>query len=205
MITELNEVKNLLQISDTSKDSFINSMIPIVQDFVLKYTNNYFEILTDEVYRDSNTISFVSGTPAKINDSQNKFISLGFVPGIHIRVQGSKFNDGVYKVDIVEAGTLTLSVDEQLINESADSEVVVLITIVQFPKGIKLPIAKLIGFHLDPKNAKGVQSESLGDHSINFQSGGMYPQSLLNDLRPYMRMKTLDKSSNRLYDIYTKR
>ena len=205
MIITLDEVKSLLQITNTSKDSFIASMIPVVQDFVFTYTNNYFEILTDTVYRDSNSISFVNGSPSKINDLQNKFISAGFVPGIHTRVQGSKFNDGVYKVAAVEAGSLTLSAEEELTNESVDSEVVTLITVVKFPKGIKLPVAKLIGFHLDPKNAKGVQSESLGDHSISFQSGGNYPQSLLNDLRPYMRMKTLDKSPNRLYDIYTKR
>ncbi|MEW6507189.1 MAG: phage head-tail connector protein [Bacteroidota bacterium] len=205
MIVTVSEVKSLLQIVDSSKDTFIASMIPIVQDFVFTYTNNYFEILTDKVYRESNSISFVNGSPSKINDSQNKFISAGFVPGIHTRVQGSKFNDGVYKVAAVEAGSLILSAEEELTNESVDSEVVTLITVVKFPKGIKLPVAKLIGFHLDPKNAKGVQSESLGDHSISFQSGGNYPQSLLNDLIPYRRMITLGDSKKRMYSITNKR
>jgi hypothetical protein len=180
-------------------------MIPVVQDFVFTYTNNYFEILTDEVYRDDNTISFVKGTPSKINDLRNQFVSMGFVKDIHVRVQGSKFNDGVYEAADVEDGSLTLSTDDELINEAVDSEVVTLITVVKFPKGIKLPVAKLIGFHLDPKNAKGVQSESLGDHSISFQSGGNYPQSLLNDLIPYRRMKALGNPRKRMYSISNKR
>lgn len=205
MIITLDEVKALLQITNTSKDAFIDSMIPIVQGFIFSYTNNYFEILTDNVYRDSNSISFVDGSPSKIIDSQDKFISSGFVPGIHVRIQGSKFNDGVYNVSTVEAGSLTLCEEEELIKESVDNGVFTLITVVKFPKGIKLPVAKLIGFHLDSKNAKGVQSESLGDHSIIFQSGGNYPQSLLNDLIPYRRMKILDDSRQRMYSISNKR
>ncbi len=205
MIITLDEVKSWLQITNSSKDLFIASMIPVVQDFVFAYTNNYFEILTDEVYRESNTISFVNSTPAKINDSQNQFVVMGFVPGIHIRVQGSKFNDGVYEVGNVEAGSLTLAMGEVLVNEAVDSKVTTLITVVKFPKGIKLPVAKLIGFHIDSQNAKGVQSESLGDYSISFQSGGNYPQSLLNDLIPYRRMKTLWDSRKRMYSIANKR
>jgi hypothetical protein len=205
MIVTLNEVKSLLQITEIAKDTFISAMIPIVQDFVFIYTNNYFEILTEDIYRDDNTISFVKGTPSKINDSRSQFVSMGFVKDIHVRVQGSKFNDGVYEVANVDAGSLTLDSDEELVNEAVDSEVVTLITVVKFPKGIKLPVAKLIGFHLDPKNAKGVQSESLGDHSISFQSGGNYPQSLLNDLIPYRRMKTLGDTRKRMYSITGKR
>lgn len=205
MIITSDEVKSLLQISGTTYDSLITAMIPVVQDFVLKYTNNYFETLTESVYRDTNTISFVSGSPAKINDSQNQFVYMGFVAGIHVRVQGSKFNDGIYKVDSVEAGSLILSSDDELISESVDSNVLVKITIVQFPKGIKLPVAKMIGFHLEKRNARGVQSESLGDHSISYQSGGSYPKSLLDELNQYRQAKFVGSSNSRIYDMMSKR
>jgi hypothetical protein len=36
------EVKTLLNISDTSKDDFITAMIPITEDFVIRYCNNDF-------------------------------------------------------------------------------------------------------------------------------------------------------------------
>ena len=204
MITTVDEVKSLLQITDSSKDGFIGAMIPVVQDFVLKYTENYFEIQKDSVYRESNTISFESGSPAKIYDSENRFVYMGFVPNIHIRVQGSKFNDGIYKVAAVDVGTFTLSAQDELITEAVDKEVVTTINVVQFPKGIKLPVAKLIAFHLDPQNVKGVQSESLADHSISYQSGGGYPQSLLTELIPYRKMKSLGGFKKK-YDIFTKR
>lgn len=204
MIVKLEKVKKILQINNNSKDEFINAMIPVVQNFVFEHTNNYFEISTDQVYRESNTISFVNGNPSQINDNQNKFKIIGFPKEVHIRVQGSKFNDGIYEVVSVSDGSLVLSTDAVLINEEVDGLTNVFITVVKFPEGIKLTVTKLIAYHLDPKNVKGVQSESLGDHSISYQSGGMYPQSLLNDLRPYMRMKQL-KSSKGLYNILNKR
>jgi len=205
MIITAAEVKSLLQISGSAYDSFIDAMIPVVQDFVIQYTNNYFEILTDSVYRDTNTLSFVTGSPAKINDSQNKFVDMGFVAGIHIRVNGSKFNDGIYKVDSVSARTLTLSSDDSLTNESEDSEVVIKITVVQFPKGIQLPVAQLIGYNFEKRNMKGVQSERLGDHSISYQSGGGYPKSLLEGLNQYRNLKFVGGSTEKVYDMYTKR
>jgi hypothetical protein len=41
-IIELAEVKTLLGITDTAKDSYITAMIPIVEDFVKRYCNDDF-------------------------------------------------------------------------------------------------------------------------------------------------------------------
>lgn len=205
MIAELNEIKDLLQINDDSKDTFIINMIPIVQDFIIKYTNNYFEILTDSIYYETNTISFVSGSPSKIVDSRNQFKNIGFVNDIHIRINGSKFNDGIYKINTVNPGEIILSQDDSLINEDEDNELIVNITVVQFPKTLKLIMAKLIAFNINVSNLKRVQSESLGDYSVSYESNSNYPQSLLNDLRPFMQMKTINKANDNLYNIYLKR
>ena len=38
-LISVEEVKSILQISGSSSDAFINTMIPVVQDFTLKYCN----------------------------------------------------------------------------------------------------------------------------------------------------------------------
>lgn len=207
MIISLDEVKGLLQIadSDTTKDGFITDIIPIVQDFVIKFTENSFEILTDVVYRLSNTLSFEAGNPPKISDPQNQFITMGFASGIDIKVKGSKFNDNYYTIDSITDGVLSLSSSDILINEPAHNLFTILITVVQFPKGIKLPVAKLIEFHLDKKKTSNVSSESLGDHSISYQASGSYPKHLLDDLAQYRLVKAMDCGKDHHYNIFTKR
>lgn len=37
----LEEVKTLLQVSDTSQDTLITALIPIAEDYVKQYTNNF--------------------------------------------------------------------------------------------------------------------------------------------------------------------
>lgn len=72
-----------------------------------------------------NSISFQSDANPKINDSGSRFISAGFKVGMSIVVGGSEFNDGVYLVTGVTAGTLTLSNTNYLNNESAGKVVAV--------------------------------------------------------------------------------
>lgn len=206
MIISLDETKSLLQISDTSKDALIENLIPIVQDFVIKFTENSFEILTDTVYRLSNKLSFEAGNPPKILDSENQFVAMGFTSGLEIKVKGSKFNDNYYKIDSLTDGVLNLSSFDTLTTEPAHNLFTVLITVVQFPKGIKLPVSKLIDFHLDKQKTSNVSSESLGDHSVSYQSsGGSYPKHLLDDLAQYRLLKAMDSCSKPIYNIYTKR
>lgn len=51
-----------------------------------------------------------------------------------------------------------------------------------FPLGIKLPVAQMIGYNLQRQNMQGVKSESLGDHSISFDTTAGYPKTLLDGL-----------------------
>jgi|GEM_PF-2045241 len=202
MIITLAEIKQLLQLG-SDHDDVIAELIPIVQDFVIKYCNNFFELMPDKIYRTAITISFDS-TLKTINDSDSRFVSAGFPSGLHCRVAGSKFNDGIYKIESVTAGTISLDDDETLIDESADGETVMSITVVKFPAGIKLPVSQMIGFNLDTKAMKGISSESLGDHSISYSSNGAYPDNILRGLNQYRKVST-PAERQRIYDIYTKR
>ena len=158
------EVKTLLQISVTTYDTLISTLIPIVQDKINNYCGNSF-VKTD-IYVAADTMAFVSGTPATITDSDSGFVTGGFTNSIDISVVGSKQNDGVYAVDTTVAGTLTLATGETLVTEAAGNDIV--ITRVIFPKGIKTDVADYIGYLMITSH--GVSSESLGDYSVTYKS-----------------------------------
>ena len=198
MIISVEEAKRFLQITDNSKDELIKMLIPIVQDFVVKYTRNFFEILTDSIYRESNEISFSNG---KITDAYEKLIESGFIPNIHVRVSGSVLNDGIYEVTDVEASALTLSADIPLTDEPSGAAVK--LTAVKFPKGIKLPVAQLIGYNLEKQRHRGLASERLADWLANYESD--YPKALLSGLNQFRKINNGQKPASGYYDIYTKR
>lgn len=183
------EVKTFLQISGSTYDTLIAALIPKIQDWVVNYCNNPFHVITKKMY--ATTIAFVDSDPDTITDSASGFVSAGFTDAIDVHVEGSIDNDGIYAVDTVAAGTLTLASGESLIAEDAGSGVV--ITRVRFPQGIKLPVARLIGFDMQKNNMISVKSQSLGDYSVNYAGGSGvkdagYPQGLLMDFAPYRQL-----------------
>ena len=199
-IITLTEVKNLLQISDSSKDSLISALIPIVQSYVTSYCNNYFEVVTgpnydilrktnmaQKYYVESYNISFTA-TSRKVNTTENDFVTSGFIAGAHLRVSGSLVNDGIFKISSVGENEIILDPAESLTDEPAGN-VLVRLSLVSFPAGIKMPVAKLIAFELNKQNNNGLQSESLADYS--YSKSGDYPESLLKALKVYRKVKFL--------------
>jgi hypothetical protein len=64
-------------------------------------------------------IAFVDSDPDTITDSGNGFVTAGFTDGMTIIVEGTVSNDGIYLVDTVAAGTLTLTTAMSLTGEVA--------------------------------------------------------------------------------------
>ena len=202
MIITTEIVKNILGITTTKHDNQINALIPVVQYHVIEYLNDHFEILTDRIYNESNTISFTaSEVSPSINDSQNKFITNGFVKGLHCRAFNSKFNDNIFEIKDVEAGKLIVDLTPKILDEANDSQVVIRITLVRFPEGIQFPVARLIGSQLFTKFGVTVSSERFDDYSVSYSY-----QDLLKGLDIYRKAKAVPfQSSNKIYDIMTKR
>lgn len=175
------EAKALLQISASTYDTLIATLIPLVQAEIVQKTNNAFLLIEDRI--SATTIAFVSGSPATITDTDAGFVEAGISSGCDILVDGSKENDGIYNVQIAVAGTLTLATGETLVDEVLGEDVV--ITKVKWPKGIKLDAAHIINYFLT-KQGKLVNSESLpGGYSVNFKSDDEV-WSVLNKYRkPY--------------------
>lgn len=165
MITTRAEIKTLLRLSDTTYDTLIDTLIPIIQDDIMTFLKNKFIVRDIEIWRSS--ISFSGNS---ISDSSSGFSSAGFVAG-DIVVQDSKLNNGFYTVTNVTAGTLTVS--ETLTTESADN--VIKINQIKYPKGLALIFANMIGFTMNNKH--GVKSESISRYSVSYAND---VQSLIN-------------------------
>ena len=167
------KVKTLLQISVSTYDTLIDELIPIFQNWIVEYLNNRFHT---SIYITASTLAFVDSGPDTITDSDEGFEDAEFTDAIDIDVSGSEDNDGIYAVDTVVAGTLTLASGEELIAEDAGEGVT--ITRVRFPKGLWMPTAQCIKFDM-AKRDPSLKSKSLADHSESYSGMGDYPPGLL--------------------------
>ena len=71
------------------------------------------------------TIAFVDSNPDTITDSNNGFVAAGLVAGDYINVSGSANNNGIYQIDTVVAGTITLVSGDELTAESASLSITI--------------------------------------------------------------------------------
>lgn len=93
--------------------------------YLRSVTSNTSDTLTFGVLPNltGTTIAFVDSDPDTITDSNNGFVTAGFVAGMELTVSGSTSNDGTYTIDTVTAGTVTLEADETLVAELAGATV----------------------------------------------------------------------------------
>ena len=182
-IATKSEVKALLGITNTSKDAQIDALLPAVDQFARAYLNNEFKNM--KVRMSSSEISFAN--PVTINDAGGDFTENKFIAGLVIVVEGSLYNDGVYKIASMTASALTLEVGAELINESAEETVS--ITMVAYPRSLKLDVALMVSYAIQKANKEGIQSESLGDYSITFTAAEAYPKSILDRLKTHRKLR----------------
>lgn len=69
----------------------------------------------------ASTIAFVDSDPDTITDSASGFVTAGFAADQTLIVEGTVSNDGIYIIDTVVAGTITLTAAGSLAAESAGS------------------------------------------------------------------------------------
>lgn len=176
MIATPDEIITFLQVPQ-SKFEIIDRTIPIVQDWLFNRLQNWFH--TEDDIWDA-TIAFVhsDANADTITDSGNRFLDtdIDFSDDMDIHIEGSKRNDGTYRVDKAAAGTLTLNEVGVLVNESADN--LIRITRMQFPVALKMPFASLVGFFIEKRNPI-LSSRSLGGRSESYLAEGDVPSGLM--------------------------
>ncbi len=82
------------------------------------------ELLEEHILIDT-SIAFVAGSPSTITDSNNGFVDAGFTAGQKITISGSDDNSGVWTIDTVAAGTITLVASERLVSELAGDRIII--------------------------------------------------------------------------------
>lgn len=186
-IITVSKIKGLLNLTDTSKDSFIENNLPAAIEFLFTEFHNYFEVATDQIYiEEADTISFESGTPAKIKDSANGLVEAGFKAGMAVRIKGSYLNEKVVELASVTSGEMTLTSDYTLDDENFGLEIS--LTIIKLPEVAKLFVAKLIeSFFPNKSTTQGIESERFDDYSVKFNKQEI-PQQVLDIMEPKRKL-----------------
>lgn len=185
-------VKSILNISVSTWDAVIGVLIPYVQSDV-------FEHCTPKAFKDKNiyisaiTLAFVEGggSADTITDSDSGFVDAKFEDGMDIYVEDSLYNDGLYNIDTVAAGTLTLDSADDVVAETAGEGIT--ITRIKWPKGLSLWVAQLIWENINRAQSKDVKSERIGDYAVTYQdlSGGGYSKNIMAGINKYRRPKVV--------------
>lgn len=129
---------------------------------VLGYLNNYFVY----TYAPNVYIDITASTKTiALADSDYDFddYALDIKVGQYVRIEGTRLNDGVYKVATV--GTTSFTVVETLIDEVSDEDLdYVTIYELAIPQKLLSIITEMIAW----SGTNNVKSESLGPHSITY-------------------------------------
>lgn len=185
MILSTAEVKTLLRISDTEADADIASFLPYVQGDLCAYLNNYFE--DKLIYLLSSGIAFVSGDPDTITDENSEFVEAGFAAGMDVAIEGAYANTGIWEIDEVAAGTLTLTSSNELVSITADDLGLVRISKINWPRGVKMVAAQMVGYKLHNALPTDVRSKSVDNTVITYAGSGAYPRRVLDQAATYRR------------------
>lgn len=198
------EVKAFIRETSTTYDTLIATYIPIIENDICTYCNNWFQ--DPVIYRESGSgIAFVRGDTDttdseadSITDDAAEFSSqptgAGFRGGMDIAVDGSGSNYGIYELAGVSSGTLTLTSTGVL--ESLDQDSIyrsmgkVRISRINWPEQLKPIAAKMIWYQVDTNKPTGAQAERIDDYSITFAGSNQYPAQLLEGLNQYRYVRT---------------
>lgn len=174
-IITTDKVKELLQITGTTYDVLIASLIPLAQNRISEYCGTIFN--THNFLYDS----FVFNATAKTITANDSFEDVHIIPG-DIYISGTYNNDGFKVVESVTGNQLTLKTGEAIVDEDDNSNSA-LITLVKFPTGIEISVASYIQ-HLMNKQGKLVESESLpGGYSVKYKDTDTIMKELFKDYR----------------------
>lgn len=168
IITDLAEIKDFLGIdfTDTSKDDFINLIIPVAIDFIFKYTGNNFAIKNTGII--SNSLSF-SNIDSTITDANAQLLNNTFFSSNQIiRVENSIYNNGVYEIDSVTASIIMIKTGYTFNDEDSLREIK--ISIISYPLQLKEFVAKFCQFYFPQKQGnESLDSERFDDYTVKYK------------------------------------
>lgn len=181
-ICTADEVKQILQITASTFDTVIESLLPIINKTITKYCKTDFEsqkvILTsDELVFDSTAKTITDG----ITDSN--FQDMNFYDGDFILIEGSIRNDDIKEVKTVSENIITLADTETLTDE--DSGQAITISKIVYPEDLKLAFAEIVKSTLDVNRLSNIQHFAVADYSVSYFNSNMsdFAKGILNQYR----------------------
>ncbi len=176
------EVKTLLQITDTTKDTIIDALLPVITSEIIDYCGSHFDYpalqIDGDEYLGGITIS-VTALTKTIADSDN---DMPFSAGQNIYISGSRFIDGHYT--IATAGTGSITTVEDLVDETVGADIS--IRLVKFPAALKLIFAEYISTKINNREI-GVSNENISGAigTSYFEDGAGMPSGIKKALAKY--------------------
>ena len=194
--TEIEDIIGLAH--STKRDDRIKTLLPMVQEDVCEYLNNYFE--DPIIYYDGDgAIEFVRGDTGVgvvadyITDTQAKLSSMGFSTDYEydIMVRGGGPNAGIrHVVSLTSAGgKFTLDSTGALYNVDMDDMTNYAggcrISLITWPKAIKPYVAQMIMHRIERPKPSGAISERIDDYAITYVGGYSYPAETIEGLKKW--------------------
>ena len=185
MIATLDEIKTILSITDTTYDTFINIMIPVVQEEIVNYCSSRFTNQTFGVY--SNALVFVSDG-IDYDYITGDFENISFQVGAEIFIKNTKLNDGYYTIQSKTDEKIEVTSIGTMISETVSSYVNINQT--KYNSSLKLAMSYMIQDRIDSK-PNSIKSEKMGEYSVSFADNtnvNSYPDSIIAILKPFRRL-----------------
>ncbi len=166
MIITLSQVKSLLNLTGTSKDTLITALIPEAEAKYLQIRNYPFHMFYGNITNASKTISGITLYPSTVRDlSISSYKSTAsFINRMDYLYSSLKSIDN-YVTDVNDTAN-SVEIDSSA-SSTADS---VVFTV--YPQGAKMTAAKLIQYLMQSNSMNGLQSESVGSYSWSKGSTG---------------------------------
>lgn len=183
MIVTLEKAKQLLGISDVSKDFEIKEKLKGLEITIRNLTNNKF---LDIKIRSNRKLTFLSDSKTITGDN---FLKLGFRPGDSIDIDDCLLNKGIFTITTVTDSSI--AVNEDILDE----ENISLITKIVYPYDIVQGVIKLINYDFKMSDKIGVKQESISRYSVTYydvnstESIEGYPATLMKFLNKYKKLR----------------
>jgi hypothetical protein len=181
MIITLAQVKSLLNISGTAKDTLISALIPEAEAKYLQIRNIPFMQIQADITSGDTTVSNLKLYPCDVLNSlssvlyDNNTVAAFIDRTDYFYNSAQSIDNYVTEID-VENNTIEL--------DTAPSATATDIIFTVYPKGSKFVAAKLIQYFMQSNSMNGLQSESVGSYSYSRggSQGGGNPFGVPDDI-----------------------
>lgn len=189
MVVDRTELKNIVGHTEDDHDQEIDVLIPIVQEDLCDWLDNYFP--DPLITYTASELSFVSGDPDTITDNQSEFVKKRFAAGQDIAIAGNHPNEGIYQLDGVAAGTLTLSTSNELVSCAYDDTDYTpggsTIFRIKWPGMMKIAVSRAVWYLITRQKGGGQLSENKDGVVIQYDRRYKYPREIYRLIENYKR------------------